>query len=89
MVALSLPQAPSPPVFPLIPVCTFLLVQEKSPFCSVQEAWVAPRAGPKFSPAHLEAAEGEDGIGVIETMVSAGLGVMGCVPWQLVLLWFI
>lgn len=89
MVALSLPQAPFPLVFPLIPVCTFLLVQGKSPFCPVQEAWVAPRAGPKFSPADLEAAEGEDGVGVIETIVLAGLGVMGCEPWQLSLLSFI
>lgn len=44
---------------------------------------------PEFSPADLEAAEGEDGIGVIETIVLAGLGVMGCEPWQLSLLCFI
>lgn len=39
---------------------------------------------PEFSPADLEAAEGEDGvgIGVRESIMLVGLGVMGCVSWH-------
>lgn len=39
---------------------------------------------PEFSPADLEAAEDEDGvgIGVRESIMLVGLGIMGCVSWH-------